>query len=318
MTQDDPPRHLPAPLARYREQILAHAEAEEEPQPSRPRHRRLVPLSAAAVAAAFVAVIVLLDTGRVAHALSIVNRAPAAAAASESVTFTSAITITRGPRTLEDYTEHGAIDFTHRDFSTALSLGHEGGTIEQRRVGSDLYYSQTKPHAPARWLAIRLAHEPIGRFSSSAESEQFTAPPALLDALASTRSPVSSLGHKPVEGVPTNVYELHTDLAAFLHASTGGRPQPPAYANVAATITVWLDGKGRPRQVKEAFTSGTAKLTTIVTFRDYSQPVHISAPPDSAVVARKPISSPSPIAASPSDVFLQLLFLRSPDQRPVG
>jgi hypothetical protein len=325
MTDPQSRRRLPAPLARYADQIRAHAEELErqghhEARPPGRRRRRILSVALGGGAAISAAVIVLLDIGRPAHAQSIVNRAPAAAAASESVRFSSQIGITLDSRHLEEYREHGAIDFAHRDFGTVLSLGREGGAIAQRRVGTHLYVSQIRHgHSqPTRWRSIRLAHEPIGRFASSPESEQFTSPPALLDGLASTRSPVTADGHEAVDGVPTDVYELHTNLAAFLRAASGGRTQPAAYQRVSATIAVALDEHGRPRRVKETFTGASARIRTIVTFTNYGAPVHIVAPPGSAVVAHAPTAAPEPIPVSPSRVFERLLFVSSTPDQPRG
>jgi len=315
MTDPHSRRRLPVPLARYGHQIRAHAEQlEREPdQAAKPpdhRGRRIVSLGLGAVAAAVGALVVLLDTGRPAHAESIVNKAPAAAAASESVRFTSSIKITLDSRQLEDYTQTGTIDFSRHSFSTVLSFGRQGGAIIERRVGGHLYVSQIRQgHSrPTRWLAVRLAQEPPNRFAAGAESEEFTAPPTLLDGLASTRSPVAAVAHEAISGVPTTVYELHTTLGAFLRAATG-RQQPAAYQQVHATIKVALDGQGRPRRVAESFSGTRAQITTSVTFTSYGTPVQISAPSRSAVVARAPLAAPEPLAVSPSRVFERLLFL---------
>jgi hypothetical protein len=279
--------------------------------------RQIVPLSAsaAAVAAAIgVVIFLLLDSGGPASADSIVNRAPAAAAASRSVSFTSTITITLGSHQLERYAEQGAIDFQRRSYRSTLSLGKAGGAIEQRRVGGQLYVTQTRrgeQGAPTHWHAVRLAPEPAGRFASAPESVQFTDPPVVLDGLSSTRSPVSLIGQENLKGTPTKVYALDTNLGAFLRASTGGEPQPATYRAVAATITVWLDKRNRPRQVRQVFSARGAKITTVVAFTGYGVPVSVVAPPDSAVVARAPETAPSPLVASPSKLFEKLLFVRT-------
>lgn len=315
---DDPRRRLRGPLARYATQIREGAEQLEHEQQRGPQRRpgrrrpRLLSLSMGVLIAAVASgIIIVLDTGGPAHAESVVNKAPAAAAASESVSFTSNIKITLGSHQLEDYMQTGAIDFAHHSFSTLLSLGHEGGAIIQRRVGDHLYISQIRHGAsrPTRWRSVRLSHEPVNRFAAGPESEQFTAPPSILDGLASTRSPVTAAGKEVVNGVPTSVYELHTNLADLLHAATGGRSQPSSYRDVQATIRVALDAKGRPRRVTETFYATRAQITTTVTFAGYGAPVHIIQPPNSAVVAHAPTAAPEPFAVSPSRVFERLLFL---------
>jgi len=297
-------------------------EAEAAERLSARLKRRIVPLSATAAAAAAaitLAVVLLLDSGRSARADTIVNRAPAAAAASRSVSFNSTITISVGSRQLERYSEHGAIDFQHRSYQSTLSLGKAGGAIQQRRVGGQLYVTQT-PHGqhgpPTHWHAVRLAHEPPARFASAPESAQFTNPPVILDGLGSTRSPVSLVGQEDVNGTPTTVYELQTNLAAFLRASNGGRAQPAAYRAVAATITVWLDERDRPLRVEQVFSAGSARITTVVGFTGYGVNVNVAPPPDSAVVSRTRVPARSPLVASPSSLFERFLFLRSNGSRP--
>jgi hypothetical protein len=324
----DPPGRLPPPLKRFGAELREHAEAEERAGPQTERGHsgnrqrwRIASLSAGVVAAATItAVFVVLDTGRNAHADSAVNRAPSAAAASQSVSFNSTITITVGNRQLERYTEEGEIDFAHRDYLATLNLGKAGGAIYQRRVGDTLYITQAPhgaTHPPLRWLAVAIAREPAARFASRAENEQFTDPPVMLDALARTRSPVRCLGPGEVNSVQTNVYRLQTNLAAFLREAGGGRSQPPSYRQVAATLTVWLDHEGRPSQVKESFAArGGAKMTTVVGFTDYGVKVNITRPPDSALAARRPISAPSPLVASPSRLFERLLFIRATGHVP--
>ena len=120
------------------------------------RRRRRVSISGGLVAA-LVAAFALLDMGQLAHALSPVNRAPAAAAASESVRFHSTITIAVNGRQQKRFTEHGEIDFARRNYRTTLQLGH-GEAIEQRRVDGVLYIAQLpggrSQHAPIRWHAV--------------------------------------------------------------------------------------------------------------------------------------------------------------------
>lgn len=242
---DDPRRRVPGPLARYAAQIREGArqlEAEEQQQRELAPQRRRMPIavgSAAAVLAAAAAVIVVLDTGRSAHADSIVNRAPAAAAASESVSFVSTTAINVGSHHLEEYRATGSIDFARRDFETDISLGRQGGAILQRRVGNRLYISQIRhgQSRATRWRSVRLGREPSGRFAAGPESEQFTSPPALLDGLASTRSPVEAAGRETVER-PSTPGDLSRRPSVCCVARPAGREQlgdrAPAHLLVAS------------------------------------------------------------------------------------
>jgi hypothetical protein len=285
---------------------LEHADAAR-------RRRRRVSISGGLVAA-LVAVLALLDTGRVAHALSVINRAPAAAAASESVRFHSAISITAGSRRLNRFSESGEIDFAGRNYSTTLQFGH-GEAVEQRRVGGVLYVAQLPrrhPNAPIRWIAFPLAHEASTTFASAPEGEEFTSPLVMLDELGGTRAPVTDLGPEDLHGVPTTRYHLETSLASLLSASPGAGSQPAAYRSVTAVLTVWLDRDGRPRQVVETFagtsSAGRASIRIVTEFTGYAQPIMVRAPLHVSARSKRSIVAPA-LAASPSRVFEQLMFV---------
>jgi hypothetical protein len=278
------------------------------------RRRRRISLSGGLVAALVVAFAVL-NMGQLAHALSPVNRAPAAAAASESVRFNSAITITVNGRQQERFIQHGEIDFARRNYRTTLQWG-QGEAIEQRRVDGVLYIAQLpggrSQHALIRWLAVPLAHEASTTFASAPESEEFTTPLVLLDELGGTRAPVKVVGTEDLHGVPTTVFRLQTNLASLLSASPGAGSQPASYRGVGATLTVWLDRHGRPRRVDETFagasSAGGASITTVTDFSGYGQRVAVRAPTKLSVRAKRRIVAPSPLAASPSRSFERLLF----------
>jgi hypothetical protein len=280
------------------------------------RRRRRVSISGGLVAA-LVAAFALLDMGQLAHALSPVNRAPAAAAASESVRFHSVITITVNGRQQKRFTEHGEIDFARRNYRTTLQLGH-GEAIEQRRVDGVLYIAQLpggrNQHAPIRWHGFPLAHEASTTFASAPESEEFTSPLVLLDELGGTRAPVKVVGTEDLDGVPTTLYRLQTNLASLLSASPGAGSQPAAYRGIRATLTVWLDRHGRPRRVDETVAGaapvGEASITTVTEFSGYGQPAAVRAPTKLSVTAKHSIVAPSPLAASPSRFFERLLYAR--------
>ncbi len=280
------------------------------------RRRRRISLSGGLVAA-LIAAFAFLDMGQLARALSPINRAPAAAAASESVRFSSTITITVDGQQYGRFTEHGEIDFARRNYRTTLELGH-GEAIEQRRVDGVLYIAQLpggrSQGAPIRWSAVPLAHEASTTFASPPESEEFTSPLVLLDELGGTRAPVKVVGTEDLDGVPTTLYRLQTNLASLLSASPGARPQPVSYRAVGATLTVWLDRHGRPRRVDEtvagASSVGAASISTVTDFTGYGQPVAAHAPTKLSVRAKRGIVAPSPHAASPSRSFERLLFAR--------
>jgi hypothetical protein len=308
----------PDPYERWRLPVLDRIGAqlrELERADNTRRRRRRISLSGGLVAALVVAFAVL-NMGQLAHALSPVNRAPAAAAASESVRFHSTITITvNGGQPYGRFTEHGEIDFARRNYRTTLELGH-GEAIEQRRVDGILYIAQLpggrSQHAPIRWQAVPVAHEASTTFASAPESEEFTSPLVLLDELGGTRAPVKVIGREALDGVPTILYRLQTNLASLLSASPGAGSPPLSYRGIGATLTVWLDRHGRPRRVDEtiagASSAGEASITTVTDFTGYGQTVAVRAPTKLSVRAKRSIPGPSPLAASPSRSFERLLF----------
>ena len=308
----------PEPYDRWRLPVLDRIGAQlrdlERTEANR-RRRRRISISGGLVAA-LVAAFAFLDMGQLARALSPINRAPAAAAASESVGFHSTITITvNGGQPYGRFTEHGEIDFVRRRYRTTLELGH-GEAIEQRRVEGILYVAQLpggrgRP-AAIRWQAVPLAHEASTTFASAPESEEFTNPLVLLDELGGTRAPVKVIGTENLAGVPTTLYRLQTNLASLLSASPGAGRQPASYRGVGATLTVWLDRHGRPRRVEEtvagASSAGEASITTVTDFTGYGHPVAVSAPAKISVRSKRSIAAPSPLAASPSRFFERILF----------
>jgi hypothetical protein len=278
------------------------------------RRRRRISISGGLVAVLLVA-FAFLEMGQLARALSPINRAPAAAAASESVRFHSTITIAVNGGQQGRFSEHGEIDFARRNYRTTLELGH-GEAIEQRRVDGILYITQLpggrRQRAPVRWQAAPLAHEASTTFASAPESEEFTNPLVLLDELGGTRAPVKVTGTEDLDDGPTTLYRLQTNLASLLAASPGARRQPASYRSVAVTLTVWLDRHGRPRRVDEtvagASSAGQASITTVTDFTGYGQPVAVGAPAKISDRSKRSIVAPSPLAGSPSRSFERLLF----------
>ncbi len=278
------------------------------------RRRRRISISGGLVAA-LVAAFAFLDMGQLARALSPINRAPAAAAASESVRFRSTIAITVNGGQQGRFSEHGEIDFARRNDSTTLELGH-GVAIEQRRIDGVLYIAQLPggrtQRAAIRWRAVPLAHEVSTTFASAPESEEFTNPLVLLDELGGTRAPVTVVGHELLQGVSTTRYRLRTNLASLLSSSPGAGRQPASYRAVGVTLTVWLDHHGRPRRADEtvagASSPGEASITTVTDFTGYGQPVAVRAPTKISVRANHTIVAPSTLAASRSRSFERLLF----------
>ena len=281
------------------------------------RRRRRISLSGGLVAA-LVAAFAVLNMSQLAKALSPINRAPAAAAASESVRFRSAIAIVLNGQQRERFTERGEIDFAKGDFSTALDRGQSGGTLERRIVGGVFYIAQVRRSGraggPVHWLALRLAGGRRATFASAPEGDAFTDPPVLFRAMARTRARVAIVGHEQIEGVATTHYRLFTDLAAFLRASSPSAEVSPSYRKVGAALNVWLDGRGRPRRVDETFAGvsarGPARITTRIDFSGYGEPVVVRAPAKAFVTSQRRIGTPGPLVGDPGRLFERLVLTR--------
>jgi hypothetical protein len=313
MTRRPDFKRLPPPLQRLGAQ-LADLEAAEERAAVGTRWRPVSISVAGALLAVLVALIVILDTGGRAGA-DIINRAVAAAVASEFVRYRSTISIDVGARQLDGFTQTGEIDFPRRAYATTLELGG-GGVIEQRRVGGVLYVAQLatghSQSSSVRWLAIPVAHEASSTFASGPESQEFTNPLALLDELAGTHAPVKTLGPARLAGVVSTRYRLRTNLAALLSASPNAGRQPASYRAIPVTLIVWLDSRGRPRRVQETVAGtaaiGAASIKTVTDFSAYAQPVTVLAPSNVVVRSKHSIVAPNPLSASPGRLYERLLL----------
>ena len=308
--------HLPSVDRLAREfRRLEQADSSRSREPSISGRWRALALSGGGVAALLAALLVLLDLGGAAHALSIVNRAPAAAERSMSVAFRSLTTITSGGRTVRRFSQAGQLDFATHEYQTSLAVIGAGVVIEHRSVSNVLYLgtrtARARGDTATHWVAVHLTRAQEASPTSAGEQEGFTEPLALLRVLATTRSPVRLVGHDEVEGVDTEHYRLFSNLAAVLRASSAPAAIPSRYRNVTATLDVWLDPHGRPRRVIQKFaggpSAGPATLTTDTSFSSYGTPAVIRAP--LGVVASPSLHGlpPTPIAPEPDRIFERLL-----------
>lgn len=278
---------------------------------------RLLGLAGVILAAALT-ILIVVDAGQRAAALSVINRAPGLAARSTSVSFSAAISIAVDGREIRRLSQLGEIDFASGAYRTALELGGASGVLERRRAAGVLYISETsrggRVSPASRWVATNLTAAQRVALTPAPGADAFTDPLALLGVLAKTHSPVRILGRDSIDGVPTTRYRLVSDLATVLGESADGAREPRAYRAVRATLTVWLDRQGRPRRVAELFSGtsllGPATLETVTTFFGYGQPVSIQAPSGVRPSAARPGGGSGSLAGNPSRLFERLLFGR--------
>jgi hypothetical protein len=296
---------------------LENASRTGSPSPGPGLSRRAVLASSAGTAAALVAIVLILTTGRTAQARSVVNEAPAAAERSGSVRFQSVLTTAVGGHRGTGITEQGAIDFTTGAFVTTLRFGNASDFVERRSVGRVLYTAQRRLRPGSGPARIHWAATPLQRGTRGVlawESDAFTDPPSVFRALAGIRAPVKQVGHENIDGVPSTRYHLRSNLAFFLGPSAGYVQNPLAYRRVRADLDVWIDARGRPLRVLETFTgpssSGRTVMTTVVRFTGYGRPVSVMAPASADIRSSKGSAPPNPLAADPGASLARRLFFQ--------
>jgi hypothetical protein len=300
-----------ASVRAYGEQLRRlEKEAEQTPTPARERLWTSAALASAALVAVVAVIVLVFPSGRSAQARNVVNETPAAAEHAGSLRFRSVLSIKEDGRSRPGISEEGAIDFLTGNYATTMRFASNSQRLERRRVEGTLYASRgpvaQRPGEQTRWDAAPIRKGSPGGFAS--ESDAFTDPPAVFRSLARISAPVVRMGRERVNGVPTTLYELRTNLAALLAPNAGHVQDPSMYRGVRATLEVWIDRQGRPRQVEETFTSGASSLSTVVQFSGYGQAVLVHAPPKSLVRPTRGAVRPNPLGAGPGPLLAPLLF----------
>lgn len=289
--------------AHARESVLAHG-------PSRWRRRSVRAVALLGTVALLAAA---LDVVTPAGASSPINHAPAAAAQSKSVRFSSALQVTINGHALARLTEVGAVDFATGDYTTTLDLKGGSKRIERQRLGDTLYVQQHRGGGQdGRAYAIHLAKLGLAP-STWPRGYTLIDPQVVFRVLAGARSPVAVVGHGNLDGTQTTHYRLSTNLSAFLAAEGGAPDVRGSYESTGATLDVWLDGHGRPRRVSVSFTGssrfGDATLTAAINFSRYGAPVLVRAPPTVGPSVSEAGIPPS-LSADPIRLLERLFFSR--------
>jgi hypothetical protein len=291
MIRQDDPWRLPA-LQRFGTQLRDAESAERRQRGRRPRRWRPVSLRAAAVVVALALIAGALELVSPAGALSPINHAPAAAAQSRYVRFSSALEVAANGHQITRFTEQGELDFVTGDYATTLSRPDVGERVQRRRVG-DVFYGAASHRgeqvSSVQWRAIRIA----GARNASVQAPggyTLMDPQVVFRVMAGARAPITVVGHEALNGVPTTHYRLSTSLGAFLAAEHGSPSTASAYENVEAELGVWLDGRGRPVRVEAKFAGpspfGAATMTTLINFTDYGAVVTVRQPSNAVASPR--------------------------------
>jgi hypothetical protein len=280
---------LPA-LKKFGEQIRREEESDARQRALRRQRRRPVSARAGILLGTLGLIAAVLSLVTTAGALSPINHAPAAAARSRSVRFSSTLEVRVNGRRFTRFAEQGAINFVTRDYATTLALDGPGGEIERRRTGNVLYVIQRERDVRARaeWHRLRPMR---ARGSASIAPGGYTLidPQVVFRVLAGARSPITIVGHAAPGRLSTTHYRLSTTLAAFLAAEGTSVGAGSPFANTPAEMDVWLDRSGRPRRVEVSFAGvsrlGSATVTMVVEFSGYGAPVLVRAPRTARVSA---------------------------------
>jgi hypothetical protein len=308
--------HNPWDLPTLRTIGAPYVKLEEEQRQQRARARqrmlRRVIFASGAVAAAAVAIVLVLAPGRSAQARSIVNEAPAAAEHAGSLAFASTLTIRVDGGSRPGIGEEGEIDFLTGDYKSTTRFQGTHQLSERRRVAGLVYASRghlaDRPGQQTRWDAAPVARWAPGGFAY--ESDAFTDPISIFRTLAHISAPVRRIRRQSIEGAPTTVYRLSTNLEAFLARNEGHVQDPAMYRRVAATLEVWIDGQGRPRQVVETFSAAGTSLRTVMRFHGYGLPVSVDAPAQNLVRSIGSAVKSNPLRSGPGSLLPRLLFFR--------
>ena len=177
----------------------------------------------------------------------------------------------------------------------------ESNTTEEIGIGSTVYRRLSVPLAPAvpSWLKLSLPWNVHGQLGLTNALNAAVA----LDALVGT-DPVVGVrdeGPSTVDGAAVTMYVVTTAPPPACSSST--RATAPAPEVDRRPSTVWVDSQGRLVQVRSseydggipaavlrkvptfaAFPTGPSVTTATLTFSDFGAPVHIAAPPPSALV----------------------------------
>lgn len=248
-----------------------------------------------------------------AGASSPVRRAPATAISARTLRFHSIIEIDAGGRALRRFRQAGEINFARHLYRTTLvPLGGEG-SLEWRDLGGVLYLGTNSgirpglPHAPTRWIGVRLNSRQTANLAATPEGDALTDPIALLRIMSNLNVPAALVGRETIHGSRVKQYELQSTAAAVLHASTPNLAVPASYQATTARLKVALNEPGRPIRVTELLTRTTPRgpiiLSNVLEFTGYGQPVAIQAPANARIAPALRGAPPGALIGMPSRIF---------------
>jgi hypothetical protein len=157
------------------------------------------------------------------------------------------------------------------------------------RTGESVYFRTPSPIAGKAWLKISTnPNDPVSRIYSQA----FLGLDNLAD-VPRIASFVSQMGtftqaaEEPVEGVRTTKYVAQPPPAKAVRMLSGPYQglTSQSLGGAKATVSLWIDGDGLLRRTAIVLTlRDTAPAQTLVGYKNWGQPVTVTAPPASQVL----------------------------------
>lgn len=168
---------------------------------------------------------------------------------------------------------------------TGLDLAEQvpgAGEIRILITGGKTYAKlpESLDHSPEPWVLVTTqSTDPIvARLASSLEQVQQSASLDQFRMFTGAASGLVVKGQEDVGGHPATHYALTVDVTKLPDGVAG--KQELASAGVSTLpIDLWVDGQGRPVQLREQLTVQGQQVSTEVTIGDFDAPVTITAPP---------------------------------------
>jgi hypothetical protein len=272
----------------------------ETPPAPRARPHRWIWVSSLVVVVAVVAAAVAV-TGR--HStkspLAVLSAASARTTASRTARTSMVETISTNGISLEALRMSGTTDWA-RKASTSTMSSRGKSIMEIRQVAGVSYLATGMVPLPggARWIAIRPSDAKL----SGGQSPLGTSDPnAGLQYLSAIKGNPRVVGKETIAGTDTTHYVFTIDLQAFFarmakaSKSLGTGALGSSLGQLARIVDLtkvpsaaWIDGRGRVRQFEFTIVASqggqTAKVSAVISYSHFDEPVSISAPPASETI----------------------------------
>ena len=279
--------------------------------------RRRVRWRRAILAAAIAGVIALVVVGLslpVSHQsandkrLGLIRRAPHVAMQSHRFQMTLTISLVPKQGPTHYTTETAGLDAAHGRATLLLSdvMSPVAGGWRMVSQGKMLYLllaSNGQGQFPGKsWVAVELASPEAAQ---GAAVGPIPDPLSFLAGLRGVEGTVRRAGSATIDGTSTTAYEAVINVNAMRRAvGTAGSSQVQALRRLGGSdlpVTVWLDGRGRPRQIDVRAELGEqGSIFAEVKFTSFGAPLRIGIPPANVVVTAPTLAAALSMAGIPT------------------